>query len=164
MIKRCDYKDCQKAGLHKCPKDRTLSDYWHFCQAHAAEYNKNWNYYAGMTPEEIEREWEHDKFGAQATDSKNMSAKEFQQALDDFLIGDRPRGSRPSGSVTKSLPMNVMAAFQSLKLGTGASWSAIQKKYRELAKTHHPDIGGDNKKFVKITTAYQTLKKYLEKK
>jgi len=163
MIKKCDFKGCEKAGLCKCPKDRSLTDYWYFCQTHAAEYNKNWNYYAGMSADEIERENDARIFGPQNADSRNMDAQEFQKALDDFLIG-RLRGSRPSAAVIKSLPKNVVAAFAAMDIGSGANLAAVQKQYRILAKAHHPDTGGDNAKFVKITSAYQTLRKFFQAK
>lgn len=41
----------------------------------------------------------------------------------------------------------------------------LSKKYYELAHKYHPDMqGGDNKKFIKITKAYKTLKKQYSKK
>ena len=30
------------------PRRRTARERWYFCEAHAAEYNKNWNYFAGL--------------------------------------------------------------------------------------------------------------------
>jgi hypothetical protein len=58
MIKKCDKPGCGKAGTCRAPKSRDLKEYWFFCTEHAAEYNKNWNYYADMTPDEIEEDWE----------------------------------------------------------------------------------------------------------
>jgi len=159
MIKKCDHIDCEKAGIHKCPKDRTLTEYWHFCQNHAAEYNKNWNYYAGMSPDEIERERDKDIFGQQSNNHETFgSADNFQKALDDFLTG------QPRGPTKPVMPQNIVSAFGAIGLGTSAGWNAVQKQYRSLAKTHHPDTGGDNDKFIKFTSAYQVLKKYFHGK
>ena len=36
----------------------------------------------------------------------------------------------------------------------GASSAEIKKAYRALSKSHHPDKGGDPKKFMKISKAY----------
>ena len=68
MIKKCDHPGCNKAGTCRAPKTRDLREYWWFCREHAAEYNKNWNYYAGMTPDEIEEDWERQTFGAPLRD------------------------------------------------------------------------------------------------
>ena len=38
-----------------------------------------------------------------------------------------------------------------------ASREEIKKAFRKLAHTHHPDKGGDEKKFKEINEAYQTL-------
>ena len=70
MIKKCDKPGCTRAGTCRAPKNRELKDYWWFCKEHAAEYNKNWNYYAGMTPDEIEADWETQTFGAPLKDKK----------------------------------------------------------------------------------------------
>ena len=82
MIKKCDKPGCTKAGTCRAPKSRDLKDYWFFCQEHAAEYNKNWNFYANMTPEEIEADWERQTFG-QALKDKNAAKilKYFYEAF-----------------------------------------------------------------------------------
>lgn len=38
----------------------------------------------------------------------------------------------------------------------------INKRYKDLAKQHHPDIGGDTEMFKKINNAHKTLKRELE--
>ena len=45
----CDHIGCQRAGLHRAPKSREhANQFWHFCTAHAADYNKRWDYFQGM--------------------------------------------------------------------------------------------------------------------
>ncbi|HWT51897.1 MAG TPA: molecular chaperone DnaJ, partial [Caulobacter sp.] len=60
--KRCDHPDCRLPGSARAPKSRDLPNqhYW-FCQQHAAEYNKNWNFYAGMTEAQIRAEQETER-------------------------------------------------------------------------------------------------------
>src|SRR5690242_8279979 len=50
----CDHPGCRKAASARAPKSRELmhEHYW-FCQPHAAEYNRNWNFFAGMSDGEI---------------------------------------------------------------------------------------------------------------
>ena len=51
--KPCDWPECRKAGATKAPKSREmLNEHYWFCQGHAAEYNKNWDYFAGMNEAE----------------------------------------------------------------------------------------------------------------
>ncbi|HST90925.1 MAG TPA: molecular chaperone DnaJ, partial [Brevundimonas sp.] len=52
--KPCQWPDCRQAATAKAPKSRErLNDFYDFCQKHAGEYNKSWNFYAGMTEGEV---------------------------------------------------------------------------------------------------------------
>ncbi|MDR2268710.1 MAG: DnaJ domain-containing protein [Rickettsiales bacterium] len=153
IVRKCEHIGCEKAGICKCPKDRSLSEYWHFCRQHAAEYNKNWNYYAGMTADEINKEWEKDTFG----DNRGFDA-DYYKLVGDFL---NTRAKIPE----KSIPSNVIEALRILGLTATDNWMAIQKTYRMLAKQEHPDTNKtkDQSRFAKISGAYRTLKKYYNK-
>lgn len=41
-------------------------------------------------------------------------------------------------------------------------FEVISKKYKDLAKKHHPDMGGDHGEFQKINAAHKAIKKELE--
>lgn len=51
----------------------------------------------------------------------------------------------------------IMDYYSSLGLKRGASDDEIKKAYRKLAMKHHPDRGGDEKKFKEISMAYDAL-------
>jgi DnaJ-class molecular chaperone len=50
-----------------------------------------------------------------------------------------------------------MDYYSTLGLKRGASDADIKKAYRSMAMKHHPDRGGDEKKFKEISTAYEAL-------
>lgn len=50
-----------------------------------------------------------------------------------------------------------MNYYDILGVNQEASQDDIKKAYKKLAMTHHPDRGGDNKKFQEISQAYDTL-------
>ena len=50
-----------------------------------------------------------------------------------------------------------MDYYSTLGVGRGASQDEIKKAYRSMAMKHHPDRGGDEKKFKEISEAYEVL-------
>ena len=50
-------------------------------------------------------------------------------------------------------------ALAVLGLPPDATHQQIKRRYRELAKKYHPDLGGDQKEMRRIIAAYQLLKK-----
>ena len=51
---RCQWRNCTKRGLHRAPKGRdSEGEYYYFCRDHVTEYNKSYNYFAGMDEEEV---------------------------------------------------------------------------------------------------------------
>jgi len=47
--------------------------------------------------------------------------------------------------------------YQILGVNQNATQDEIKKTYRKLAVEHHPDKGGDENKFKKISEAYDTI-------
>src|SRR5258706_3130965 len=86
----CDHAGCRSAATAKAPKSRDLPGhhYW-FCQAHAAEYNRNWNFFAGMSEGEIRARQTEEQFtGGRPNLSVNTGRPRRQAAP---ARGDFPR-------------------------------------------------------------------------
>ncbi len=165
MIKRCDHPGCGKAGIIRAPKNRHLTEFWMFCRTHAAEYNKNWNYYANMTPAEIEADWERQMFGDtinRAGSSPNPHQVKF---INDFVLGRDTSGDQYP--VSRPLPTGVVTALKTLNLPLTATLGEIGNRYRTLAKKYHPDIATehhDATEFTKISDAYDVLRRHFSSK
>lgn len=167
MIKKCDHTGCTKAGVCRAPKTRELKEYWWFCKEHAAEYNKNWNYYADMTPDEINDEWERETFGIADKDIKqaNKNKQEYIDFINDFLTGRNTFDKIPTRH--KTISSQISNAFGVFGLPITSSWNEVASKYRTLAKKYHPDTAKNkanaSDEFARITDAYNILKKYFNK-
>ena len=57
----CTISTCRERGLYPAPRSRTqFRPYLWFCLEHVRIYNASWDFYAGMSVEEIEREIRRD--------------------------------------------------------------------------------------------------------
>ena len=60
-IRECDKIDCKEKGEFKAPKSRkNLNEYYFFCLDHVKEYNKSWDFYRGLTVNQIESSMRED--------------------------------------------------------------------------------------------------------
>lgn len=167
MIKLCEHPGCKKPGTCRAPKTRELKEYWHFCQEHAAEYNKNWNYYDGMTDAEMEADWESRVFGAPLKEphKTHMNADDYVKFINQFLSGRDTFDRTPAPK--RALPSPVITALKIFDLPVTASWSDISARFRALAKQYHPDTAHNKAdatiKFTQISNAYELLKQHFGK-
>ena len=147
-VRLCDREGCNEPGDRPAPKAPNSPERWMFCEAHAAEYNKNWNYFAGLTAEEAAKRAAEEEAGASA----------FRKSAHYQWAGP--------GDGTRS--RDEMRALHALELESDADFSTIRKAYRLLAKQHHPDLKqGDAeaaKRFQAIQAAYEVLKSAEERR
>ena len=51
----CAWEGCDRPGLYRAPKgNRAVGEYHNFCLEHVRHYNTAFNFFAGMSPEEME--------------------------------------------------------------------------------------------------------------
>ncbi len=139
----CDYAGCNERGDHPAPKSPGSNERWHFCRPHAAEYNRSWNFFEGMSEDEAKR---HMDDTSQSSDAfAGARTFEWGGALDE-----------------NGFSTTEQAAFDTLELDSGASQEQIKSQYRKLAKLFHPDANpGDPaaaERFHQIQSAYDLLK------
>jgi DnaJ domain len=141
-LRLCDRQGCGKPGDFPAPKSPLSKDRWLFCQEHAAEYNSQWNYFAGLSDEEA----------AQRAAEEAAGASSYQRSGHWTWAG-------PGDGNGVSRAQND--AYRALDLEPGASAADVKASYRRLAKQHHPDANpGDAKaaeRFQAVQTAYQIL-------
>jgi len=161
----CEWQSCKETGEFKAPaeKDNSKNFKW-LCKEHIKIFNKNWNYFDGMSQNEIENFIKSDQTWHRPT-QKFGSADNFFNILwnnaltDKFKIFNENEKIRLNG---KSLCEKDKDAFIILGLDFNANWETIQKKFKTLVKKFHPDKHAGNKKYEdklkKITLAYSHLK------
>ena len=162
----CEWDKCKEVGDFKAPieKDNSKKFRW-FCREHIKLFNKNWNYFEGMTQYEIENFLKSDitwhrptqEFGS--SDNffnilwNNTLDDKFKIYQEDKLFDLRKR---------KKLSEKDRDAFKIMELESNADWVMIQKRFKTLVKKFHPDKNSGNKKYEdklkKITLAYSHLK------
>ncbi|MDQ3144562.1 MAG: J domain-containing protein [Pseudomonadota bacterium] len=146
-IRLCDREGCSEPGDRPAPKAPNKPDRWMFCEAHAAEYNKGWNYFAGLTPEEAARRAAEEEGEASAF----RSTAHYQW----------------SGPGDGSRSRDEMRALDALEVDSDADFATIKAAFRRLAKEHHPDLKpGDEAaalRFQQLKAAYDVLRRAEER-
>jgi len=162
----CEANNCKKAGKCKAPleKDNSKNFKW-LCEEHIKLFNKKWNYFDGMSQNEIESFLKSDLTWHRPT-QKFGSTDNFFNILWNNILSDKFKFFKEEGSVhinnNKKLCEKDKDAFRIMELEFSADWTAIQKKFKILVKNFHPDKHSGNKqyedKLKKITLAYSHLK------
>lgn len=174
----CQWDGCDRPGLHRAPVGRNAENqYFLFCFEHVREYNKGYNYFSGLSDNEIARYQKEAITGHRPTwtvgvnkaarsaplqsTARSGSAASQARMKDPFgfVSGARSGGPRAQPRKLKSLEAK---AFDTLGLAEGATATDIKTRYKELVKKHHPDANGGDRgseeRFRAVIQAYQLLK------
>ncbi len=171
-LRGCDCPGCRLAGEYRAPRARNqLREYYWFCLDHVREYNRAWDFYAGMSIAEIESEmrldstWQRPTWPLGSWGITEQRLRDGIHAAGGFPFGrahgEAPKNGHASGA-SRAAATPEDEARQVLELERGASFKDIKARYRELVKTHHPDANGGDKaaeeRLKRINQAYTTLK------
>lgn len=141
-VRLCDYHGCGKPGDRPAPKARNSNDKWWFCIYHAAEYNRGWNFFTGMSKEEADRARSDEETAARGYRQRDNI---WEWGIDEENAAERQR----------------RAALRVLELEDHASRDEIKRRFRALAKKFHPDRNeGDAESaehFKSICAAHRSL-------
>jgi len=168
---RCAVPGCGEPGEFKAPLQPPSFDgpgSWRFlCLEHVREHNAKYNFFDGMSPEEIQDAqgplagWERPsrKFAANGADPPPRWS-DFSDPLD-AISGRFGRIREPARQSRFSKPER--RALSVLGLGEDAGLHELRKRYSALVRRFHPDKnGGDRSKEDKlgaVIEAYQLLRK-----
>ncbi|MGH6720348.1 MAG: J domain-containing protein [Alphaproteobacteria bacterium] len=143
----CAWPDCGKAGLYRAPRDRdNLRDYVMFCLDHVRDYNARWNFFAGMSPAEIEHFRHADLTGHRPTWPLGQRHAPFPVRLDpDDSLG--PFGTAvPRPDPKPALDPEERRALGVLGLDVPVALEALKARFKQLVKRLHPDANAGDRR------------------
>ena len=168
----CDWEYCSQNGKFKAPleKDNSKNYRW-LCEEHIKLFNSKWNYFEGMSQNEIEKFIKSDNTWHRPT-QKFGSSDNFFNILWNNALSDKFNFFKEE-KINFSLKNRKFSerdkdAFKIMGLELNTDWSIIQKKFKTLVKKFHPDRNSGSKKFEdklkKVTLAYSHLKLTIARK
>jgi hypothetical protein len=141
-VRLCDRHGCEEPGNCPAPKSPNSPERWYFCQEHAGEYNRGWNYFEGLSEEEA----------ASREADERRDAGGFAQSKANAWAGPGD-GSRSR---------DEMHALDLFDLPPDADFEQVRTVWRRMAKESHPDVcPGDAeaaKRFQAVQAAYDVLR------
>ena len=178
----CEWPECISEGEHRAPKSREhIHEYRWFCIEHVRIYNRSWNYYEGMSDEQVDKLIRSDTTWNRPTwplgDHRRDASVDdeiasfglenigvgYENIIDPFgFFTKETKFKRSMDGVTKaSLSPAERKALSLLDLDVNVTVTELKARYKLLVKRYHPDVTGGNKKseerFKQINEAYETV-------
>jgi hypothetical protein len=171
----CERPGCTEPGEFRAPGPRGSSfdgpgDYRWFCLEHVREFNAGYDWFMGMSPEEIMAAqnpihgWDRQTRAFSPTAGIDAAPRwaDYSDPLE--AISARARAKRPAHRADgKVFTPDERKALEVLGLELEADRRALRKRYTELVHALHPDRnGGDRsseKRLQAVVEAYQLLRK-----
>ena len=176
----CQWDGCEENAVHRAPVGRNAEgQYFMFCFTHVKEYNKGYNYFSGLSDNEIARYQKEALTGHRPTwtvgVNKNAKNAPEQSHMRSGSAGAQARMRDPFGFVEQArarapkqeprqrkLKTLEAKAFETLNVHANATAAEIKSAYKDLVKKHHPDANGGDRgseeRFRAVIQAYQLLK------
>jgi hypothetical protein len=148
QVRICDRHGCTSAGECPAPKAPNSPERWYFCQDHAAEYNRGWDYFQGLDKQQRAQ---------RAADEQRNNRGYTESAF---------HGWAESGDGSRS--RDEMRALDVLGLSSDSDFEAAKKSWRSIAKANHPDVNPGNmdaaERFRLAQAAFDVLKSAEERR
>lgn len=176
----CEHPTCRKPGEFRAPGYRPNGfdgpgEWRWFCLDHVREFNSGYDWFEGMSSEEI--------LDAQApasgwrTESPSFSPRaqvdgmprwaDFDDPLDAISAragGIKSRAQRESQmAMSGRFSKDEAEALETMGLGSDTDRRRLRRRYSELVRRYHPDRNGGDRRYEarlgRVVDAYQLLRK-----
>ena len=165
----CAVPGCDQPGEYKAPLEPANFNgpgSWRFlCLGHVREHNSKYNYFNGMSAEEISAAqtpfggWERSVRAFSPTAGATPVWSDFADPLD--AIGARFR--QPREAAPSRFTQSERRALSVLGLGEDCDRHALRSRYSRLVRRYHPDKNGGDRsheaRLREVIEAYQSLKR-----
>ncbi|MBL0848876.1 MAG: molecular chaperone DnaJ [Candidatus Liberibacter ctenarytainae] len=158
----CQWDHCKYIGEYRAPVGSNAEgQFFIFCFEHVKKYNKGYNYFLGLSDDEVGRYQQDAVTGERFTWTASSYAQRYPSDSS-FAHNSRSSYGHFSDRLetrTNSLQFN---AFEVLGLLSDSSPQEIRGRYKDLVKKHHPDSNGGDRgseeRFQAVIQAYRLLK------
>ncbi|MEM8615806.1 MAG: J domain-containing protein [Pseudomonadota bacterium] len=166
----CDYEGCDLAGEYPAPMRFGDGKLW-FCKRHAAEYNRNFNFFDTMTDEQVAAFNENARYGFKQTwkfgsgpsatkkPLRSGDARLWQGA--DIFHGN-PENAKEARRSQRAATGIAKKALAELDLKPDAKPADIRARYADYVRRFHPDSNSGDRsseeKLARVIRAGKTLK------
>ncbi len=144
----CAWPGCEAEGAFRAPRSKdSLRDYQWLCLDHVREFNRAWDYFRGMTSDDIDRHRRDDvvwhrptwRTAVQGCGPRIHDPLGLLDGLADLETERRPPPTRRLETETERM-------LGRLGLDATAVLTDVKQRYKQLAKRLHPDLhGGDRR-------------------
>lgn len=170
----CDRPGCREQGEFRAPGLRPSGfdgpgEYRWFCLDHIREFNAGYDWFAGMSADEIlaaqhpTAGWDSETRAFRPTAGVDAAPRwaDFKDPLD--AISGRARAFRPQHRPDgQAISPEQRRAFDELGLAPDADRKALRSRYSQLVRRYHPDRNGGDRsmesKLQAVVEAYNLLK------
>jgi hypothetical protein len=163
----CEMPGCRLHGEYRAPfaRDKLDQHRW-FCLEHVRDYNKKWDYFAGLDAEQIEQHIRADTTWRRPVwplgGRRGGNGPRIHDPLDlsnEAGLFERPAPKMDGSEQLTPAERNAMGV---LELSWPFTLAVVKSRYKELVKIHHPDANGGareaEEKLKEINAAYSTLR------
>jgi DnaJ-domain-containing protein 1 len=175
----CDAPGCTEPGEFRAPGERAPGfdgpgNYRWFCLDHVRAFNQGYDFFRGMTREEIERAqsplsgWAAETRAFRPTAGVDQAPRwaDFTDPLDAISARARTRMDdmrKAQEAARRGIHPTDRRAYDVLGLGFDADRRALRARYSELVRRYHPDRNGGDRsheaRLGEVVEAYNHLRR-----
>lgn len=177
--RRCEAPGCDDAGEFRAPGNRPSGfdgpgNWRWFCLDHVREFNSGYDWFDGMSADEIFEAqsplagWATETRAFRPTAGVDTAPRwaDFADPLEAINARARMRRGdymRAAEASSRGIPPEERRAHEVLGLGLDADRSALRRRYSMLVRKYHPDRNGGDRshesRLQQVVDAYQRLRK-----